>query len=264
MYTVTGSSLDNLGTKTEITNVRFTQDFVKNHFRLKNDSIPSSVKGNILVEIETYYEDGKGIGLGADYISNTRSSRYNTNWIGESYASEDKINKGPVITYDYVWKFENDIQPSTIDVPEPDKYEDETWTVEGKAGKLYRKYKRELADGVATGNEEKTEETKEDPAPVPNEYHHGTKKRPESRTTNPVSLTKEIPFDTITTDDPNLKQGEIEVDVDGENGQAEYKYSVTFDRKMNQMHKNQLIGQKICQCQKNKQEKELQLITLNL
>ena len=93
VYTVTGSSLDNLGTKTEITNVKFTQKSVNNHFRLINDSIPTSVKGNILIEIETYYEDGKGIGLGADYISNTKQPRYSTNWIGESYASEDKINQ---------------------------------------------------------------------------------------------------------------------------------------------------------------------------
>lgn len=232
VYQVTGDSLDNIGTKTDITNkVVFDQYHNGKKFRIRAKTVNANITGNILVEVETYYDETKGIGLGTDYISDTTNPRYSTNWIGESYASEDKINKGPVITYDYVWKFENDIQPSTIDVPESEKYEDETWTVEGKAGKLYRKYKRELADGVATGNEEKTEETKEDPAPVPNEYHHGTKKRPESRTTNPVSLTKEIPFDTITTDDPNLKQGEIEVDVDGENGQAEYKYSVTFDRK---------------------------------
>ena len=93
VYTVTGTSLDNLGTKTEITNVKFTQKSVNNHFRLINDSIPTSVKGNILIEIDTYYEDGKGIGLGADYISNTAQPRYSTNWIGESYSSEDKINQ---------------------------------------------------------------------------------------------------------------------------------------------------------------------------
>lgn len=92
VYTVTGSSLDNIGTKTEITNVRFTQKSLNNHFRLINDSIPASVKGNILVEVETYYEVGKGIGLGTDYVSNTTQPRYSTNWIGESYASEDKVN----------------------------------------------------------------------------------------------------------------------------------------------------------------------------
>ena len=98
VYTVTGSSLDNLGTKTEITNLKFTQKSVNNHFRLINDSIPTSVRGNILIEIETYYEDGKGIGLGADYISNTKQPRYSTNWIGESYASEDKINQVKAFT----------------------------------------------------------------------------------------------------------------------------------------------------------------------
>ena len=102
VYTVTGSSLDNLGTKTEITNLKFTEKSVNNHFRLINDRIPTSVKGNILVEIETYYEDGKGIGLGADYISNITQPRYSTNWIGESYASEDKINqfKKFTVTFD--------------------------------------------------------------------------------------------------------------------------------------------------------------------
>ena len=98
VYTVTGSSLDNLGTKTEITNVRFTQKSVNNHFRLINDSVSSGVRGNILVEVETYYEDGKGIGLGADYISNTKNPSYSTNWIGESYASESDINYKHLIT----------------------------------------------------------------------------------------------------------------------------------------------------------------------
>ena len=98
VYTVTGSSLDNLGTKKEITTVKFTQDSVNGHWRLKNDRIPTSVKGNILIEIETYYEDGKGIGLGADYISNNNQPRYSKNWIGESYASKDKINYKHLIT----------------------------------------------------------------------------------------------------------------------------------------------------------------------
>ena len=93
VYKVTGSSLDNLGTKTEITNLKFIDERVNNQLRIKNDRISTAIDGNILVEIETYYEVGKGIGLGADYISNNKQSRYSKNWIGESYANEDKINQ---------------------------------------------------------------------------------------------------------------------------------------------------------------------------
>lgn len=98
VYTVTGSNLDNIGTKTEITNVKFIQSSVNNHWRLKNDSIPATVKGNILIEVEAFYDASKGVGLGTDYISNTKQPRYSTNWIGESYASEDKINYKHLIT----------------------------------------------------------------------------------------------------------------------------------------------------------------------
>ncbi|MDU2202501.1 MAG: SpaA isopeptide-forming pilin-related protein, partial [Anaerococcus hydrogenalis] len=69
------------------------------------------------------------------------------------------------------------------------------------------------------------------PEAIADEYHYGTKKRPESRTSDPVNKTIEIPFETIVKDDPNLAQGEIEVNSEGQNGEAEYQYSVTFDRK---------------------------------
>ena len=144
VYTVTGSSLDNLGTKTEITTVKFTQKSVNNHFRLINDSIPTSIKGNILVEIETYYEDGKGIGLGADYISNTTQPRYSTNWIGESYASEDKINqfKKFTVTFDGNggdWHMDpvtvednTEYELPTCTFVAPDGQEFDGWLVNGK------------------------------------------------------------------------------------------------------------------------------------
>ena len=77
VYQVTGDSLDNIGTKTDITNkVVFVQYDKNGKFRIKADKVDANITGNILVEVETYYDETKGIGLGTDYISNTTNPRY--------------------------------------------------------------------------------------------------------------------------------------------------------------------------------------------
>lgn len=190
VYTVTGSSLDNIGTKKEITSVKFTQDSINGHWRLKNDSVPANVRGNILVEVETYYEDGKGIGLGADYISNTNNPRYSTNWIGESYASEDKINKStsqePVITY------KNRTEETTIPFTKQTVYSDQypegssQVTQQGKDGKEVKTYKQKFVNGKFDSEElidtQRTE-------PIPEITTIGTKK-PQATYTVWVNNTK--------------------------------------------------------------------------
>ena len=226
--------VDNPGSLTDITSkITFSEKAVNGKTRLVA-KIPSEYNGTIRVEIETRYDERFGVGLGTDYDSFKEAGLYtpHKSWLANSYTNESAINKGPVITYETAWEYDSEIpKPQTIDVPEKDLYEDETWTVQGSTGKLYKEYKYELADGVRTGNKTATGNTRANPEPKADEYHHGTKKRPESRTSDPVNKTIEVPFETIVKNDPNLAQGEIEVDSQGENGEAEYQYSVTFDRK---------------------------------
>ncbi|MDU1315880.1 SpaA isopeptide-forming pilin-related protein [Anaerococcus hydrogenalis] len=232
VYQASNYDIDNPGSLTDITSkIRFNEITEHGKTRLKA-TIPATYKGTIRVEIETKYDEKYGVGLGTNYKSNTAAAYGSKSWLANSYTNESAINKGPVITYETVWEYDSEIpKPQTIDVPEPDRYEDETWTVEGSTGKLYKEYKYELADGVRTGNKTATGNTRANPEAIADEYHYGTKKRPESRTSDPVNKTIEIPFETIVKDDPNLAQGEIEVNSEGQNGEAEYQYSVTFDRK---------------------------------
>ena len=232
VYQASNFDVDNPGSLTDITTkIRFNEKTVNGKTRLIA-TIPSTYKGTIRVEIETKYDEKYGVGLGTNYRSNTAATYGSKSWLAHSYTNESAINKGPVITYETAWEYDSEIpKPQTIDVPEKDLYEDETWTVEGSTGKLYKEYKYELADGVRTGNKTATGNTKANPEAIADEYHHGTKKRPESRTSDPVNKTIEIPFETIVKNDPNLAQGEIKVDSQGQNGEAEYQYSVTFDRK---------------------------------
>ncbi|MFR9296101.1 MAG: InlB B-repeat-containing protein, partial [Aedoeadaptatus pacaensis] len=91
-------SIDNPGTKKEITSVKWTpisNNETGNKFRLKSNIIPKTVKGWILVEVETPYMEGLRIGLGSDYRSNTEASTWDSTykaWIDESYGSESDIN----------------------------------------------------------------------------------------------------------------------------------------------------------------------------
>ena len=233
VYQSQNFDVDNPGSLTEISKITFKEKTENGYTRLIAE-IPATYKGTIRLEIETKYDERFGVGLGTNYDSYKGAGLYipHKSWLANSYTNESAINKGPVITYETVWEYDSEIpKPQTISVPEPDRYEDETWTVEGSTGKLYKEYKYELADGVRTGNKTATGNTKANPEAKADEYHHGTKKRPESRTSTPVNKTIEVPFETIVKDDPNLAQGEIEVDSQGENGEAEYQYSVTFDRK---------------------------------
>ena len=232
VYQSSNFDVDNPGSLTDITSkVTFNEKRVNGKIRLIA-TISATYNGTIRVEIETKYDENYGVGLGTNYKSIANAAYGSKSWLANSYTNESVINKGPVITYEIVWEYDSEIpKPQTIDISEPDRYEDETWTVPGSTGKLYKEYKYELADGVRTGNKIATGNTKANPEAKADEYHHGTKKRPESRTSNPVNKTIEIPFETIVKDDPNLAQGEIEVDTQGENGEAEYQYSVTFDRK---------------------------------
>ena len=57
-----------------------------------------------------------------------------------------------------------------------------------------------------------------------------TRKGPEQRTSNPVTLTEEIPFEIQESVDNTLKPGQVVIDTQGKNGSVQYKYSITYEK----------------------------------
>ena len=103
VYQVTSGSIDHPGTKTDITK-RVTWEKISNQdtgnkFRLKA-TIPATIKGWILVEVDTPYADGLPIGLGSNYTSNDEAGLYDKKnyqgWLAESYPSPGSINQQPI------------------------------------------------------------------------------------------------------------------------------------------------------------------------
>ena len=99
VYRITGTTLDNPGTKTLVASgINWNNYFTNNQFRLRTDiGTASNYRGTLLVEVETKYDPNKGIGLGSDYLPSATSTteRY---WAGDSYASEADINCKHLIT----------------------------------------------------------------------------------------------------------------------------------------------------------------------
>lgn len=101
VYQVTNGSIDNPGTKTDITK-RVAWSPINNKetgykFRLKSNVIPATIKGWILVEVDTPYADGLAIGLGSNYTSNDDATPYEKEnyqgWLAESYPNAGSINQ---------------------------------------------------------------------------------------------------------------------------------------------------------------------------
>ena len=101
VYQVTNGSIDNPGTKTDITK-RVTWNPINNQetgykFRLKSNVIPATIKGWILVEVDTPYSDGLAIGLGSNYTSNDAATLHDKKnyqgWLAESYPNAGSINQ---------------------------------------------------------------------------------------------------------------------------------------------------------------------------
>jgi len=57
-----------------------------------------------------------------------------------------------------------------------------------------------------------------------------TRKGPEQRTTDPVTIKEEIPFEIQETIDNTLKPGEVVVEQTGKKGSVQYKYSITYEK----------------------------------
>lgn len=233
VYKVNASNIDDAlnGTKTSF-NITPSQKTPSGKPRRVEFSIPGSQRGYILVEVETSYNGA--LGLGADYKPN-RSDLYGSNaWAGDSYSSEDGVNKnvGPVITYEErEVRTEIPIPAEPIRRPNDQMYEgEENEVYPGKAGYKIDIYKYKLVDGVDQPNPEFVR-TKETVKAEPKIIEYGTKKKgPEQRTSDPVTLTEEIPFEIQESVDENLKPGEVVIDTQGKKGSVQYKYSITYEK----------------------------------
>ena len=233
VYKVNASNIDDAlnGTKTSF-NITPSQKTPSGKPRRVEFSIPGSRRGYILVEVETSYNGA--LGLGADYKPN-RSDLYGSNaWAGDSYSSEDGVNKnvGPVITYEErEVKTEIPIPAEPIRRPNDQMYEgEENEVYPGKAGYNIDIYKYKVVDGVDQPNPEFVR-NKETVQAEPKIIEYGTKKKgPEQRTSDPVTLTEEIPFEIQESVDENLKPGEVVIDTQGKKGSVQYKYSITYEK----------------------------------
>ena len=139
---------------------------------------------------------------------------------------------GPVITYkEKEVRSELPIPAEPIRRPNDQMYEgDEREVFAGKAGYKIDIYRYKYVDGVEQANPEfvRNEETVEAKAKI---IEYGTKKKgPEQRTSNPVTLTEEIPFEIQETIDNNLKPGEVVIEQEGQKGSVQYKYSITYEK----------------------------------
>ena len=139
---------------------------------------------------------------------------------------------GPVITYaEKEVRTEIPIPAEPIRRPNDQMYEgDEREVSAGQAGYKIDIYKYKYVDGVEQANPEfvRNKETVEAKAKI---IEYGTKKKgPEQRTSNPVTITEEIPFEIQETIDNNLKPGEVVVDTEGKKGSVQYKYSITYEK----------------------------------
>ena len=155
VYKVNASNIDDAlnGTKTSF-NITPSQKTPSGKPRRVEFSIPGSRRGYILVEVETSYNGA--LGLGADYKPN-RSDLYGSNaWAGDSYSSEDGVNKnvGPVITYEErEVRTEIPIPAEPIRRPNDQMYEgEENEVYPGKAGYNIDIYKYKVVDGVDQPN----------------------------------------------------------------------------------------------------------------
>ena len=140
--------------------------------------------------------------------------------------------KGPVITYEErEVRTEIPIPTEPIRRPNDQMYEGEENEVDpGKAGYKIDIYKYKLVDGVDQPNPEFVR-TKETVKAEPKIIEYGTKKKgPEQRTSDPVTLTEEIPFEIQESVDENLKPGEVVIDTQGKKGSVQYKYSITYEK----------------------------------
>ena len=91
VYRITGT-LDNWELVENITS-KVTWNEVTNNGKVRlKGSVPSRYDGAILVEVETGYDVGKGIGLGSDYWP-SRTDTHTKYWVADSYPNEDSINK---------------------------------------------------------------------------------------------------------------------------------------------------------------------------
>lgn len=139
---------------------------------------------------------------------------------------------GPKITYqEKEVRTEIPIPDQATRIPNDQMYEgEENEKFAGKAGYKIDIYKYKYVDGVEQANPEFVR-NKETVEAQPKKIEYGTKKKgPEQRTSNPVTLTEEIPFEIQESVDENLKPGQVVVEQEGKKGSVQYKYSITYEK----------------------------------
>lgn len=92
VYRITGT-LDNWKLVENITS-KVTWNEVTNNGKVRlKAKVPPKYDGAILVEVETGYDAGEGVGLGSDYYPSSSADPYTKYWVADSYPNEDSINK---------------------------------------------------------------------------------------------------------------------------------------------------------------------------
>ena len=125
-YKVNASNIDDAlnGSKTSF-NVSTSQVTPSGKPRRVQFSIPGSQRGYILVEVETSYNGA--LGLGSDYKPN-RSDLYGSNaWAGDSYSSEEGVNKNKVTLYNI--NIDPNITNGTVTSDKDKAKENDTFTL---------------------------------------------------------------------------------------------------------------------------------------
>ena len=139
---------------------------------------------------------------------------------------------GPVITYaEKEVRTEIPIPAEATRRANPDMYEgDQREVFAGQKGYKIDIYRYKYVDGVEQANPEYVS-TKETVEAQPKIIEYGTKKKgPEQRTSNPVTIKEEIPFEIQETIDNRLKPGEVVIKQEGKKGSVQYKYSITYEK----------------------------------
>ena len=97
------STLDNIiGPKTDVTSKMGWSITTPSGKPLRQQiNVPASIKGAVLVEVETTYDenDPDGFGLGTNYKSNRRDTWGSNYWVADSYKNEAGVNQNLKKTY---------------------------------------------------------------------------------------------------------------------------------------------------------------------
>ncbi len=177
--------------------------------------IKSTLQANktILVEVESSYANDKTIGLGADYVYDTKeihSTKKINSWAGDSYPSEDMVNKNTQVLHKVI--IDPNIQNGTVTANKYEAKNDEviTLTVTPKEG-------YELANLTVAGIDA-TQAGKKGTVTV----------RMANRDINVTATFREVQTYPINID-PNIKNGKVTSDKPRAKNGESFTLTITPD-----------------------------------